>query len=317
MKITLLASLVLVSSGVVRADEPLTARLETEQHELSALLAKASPDRFHTNSTGKPRRDADFSPYLTHLENERFVKLICDPEVSKVITREEALAAIKQRQIDGSLSGFQFTPLMGLVNRRWPHDPAIIAFFREALATRGDEAIIELYSPQPGVWDDSLLELVVSLTAKTSSWTTLDRALYVLDQRYAVWATIASIPPRLSQAVLIMYPSLTNAALSGARPGDWAWCIAVPMLAKTHDPAMLAVLRPFLANKGMAGGGSYWMTEGDPPLRTCDEAAIAISELLREKDFTRDGIGMPGRPYWKVHDTYPKWVEWDKKIAEL
>jgi hypothetical protein len=28
-------------------------------------------------------------------------------------------------------------------------------------------------------------------------------------------------------------------------------------------------------------------------------------------------IGMPGMPYWNARDSYPKWDEWDKKIAEL
>jgi len=316
----LLFLLALVLSGAcyfAGADELPPAQLEKEQHELCALLAKASPNSFQTNSPGVSRRDGDFSPYLTKLENDRLVRLLRDPEVSKIVTPEQALAAIRQRQIDGSLPGFQYNALMDLVNQRWPHDPTVIAFYREALATRGDAAIIELWSPQPGVWDDSLLEPVVSLVKKTAFWIVMDDALSVLDQHYAVWARDASIPPRLSKPVLRMFPSLTNASLSGLQPGDQMWCNAVQMLAKTHDTAMLAVLRPFLKDKVMAGDGSYWMAEDRPPLRACDKAAIAIKKLLGMQDFNNREIFTSGMPCRKVRDSHPKWIEWDKNIAEL
>lgn len=320
MKTKLLLCLALACSGdryLVRAEEVASARLETDQRELGILLAKAGRTGLYTNATEATRRDGDFSPYLTGAENERLAKLLCDPKVSRAVTREQALAALKQRQIDGSLPGGQYNALMDLVNRRWPHDPTVIAFCREALAARGDAAIFELWSPQPGVWDDSLLEPVVRLTEKTADWVVMDDALSVLDQHHAVWAKDASIPPRLSQALLKKFPSLTNASLSGPRPGNQMWCNALRMLAKSHDLAMLAVMRPFLKDKTLAGDGSYWMEKDRPPLRACDKAAINIKELLGEKDFIEGEIGMPGTPYWKVHDSYPKWEEWDKKIAEL
>jgi hypothetical protein len=152
---------------------------------------------------------------------------------------------------------------------------------------------------------------------KPVSWVVIDNALAVLDRHYSVWATDASIPPRLSAVVLTMFPSLTNASLSGPRPGDQMWCNAVRMLSESHDRKMLAVLRPLLKSKAMAGDGSYWMVEGNPPLRACDMAAIAIKRLLGEKDFVDQPIGMPGMPDRKVRDSYPKWDEWDKKIVAL
>jgi len=318
MRRKMILSLALAMSGAYcgAADELSPAQIEAEKHELSALLAKASPNNFQTNSPAGSRRDSDFSPYLTTEENDRLAKLLCDPEVSIIVTPEQALAAIKQREIDGSMPGGQYNSLMDFVNRRWPHDPTIIAFYREALASRGDAAIIELWSPQPGVWDDSLLEPVVSLVGKTTSWIVIDNALSVLNQHHAVWAGNASIPPRLSEPLLKMFPTLTNASLSGPYPGDQLWCNAARMLAETHDEAMLAVLRPFLTNKVMAGDGSYWMVADDPPLRACDEAALAIEELM-EKVFTNGPVGMPGIPYWNVHASYPIWIEWDNNIAEL
>ena len=196
MKPKLILCLALVLSGIgyaVNADESLT----TGQQELCALLAKTSPDSVHTNSPTVFQRDGDFSPYLTQPENERLVKLLRDPEIASVVTREQVLAAIKQRQMDDSWPGFQYNALMDLVNRRWPHDPIMIAFYHEALATRGEAAIMDLFSPLPGIWDDSLLEPVVQVieknapaatlvykeaTPKQVSWIVIDNSLAVLDR---------------------------------------------------------------------------------------------------------------------------------------
>jgi hypothetical protein len=327
--------LALVLSGgcfFAQADDPTSTQLETEQRELCALLAKASPNPYNTNRPAVSPSGNDFSPYLTKPENNRLVELLRRPDISQAVTREQVLAAVKQRQLDDSLPGFQYNALIDLVNQRWPHDPAVIAFYYEALATRGEVAIFDLFSPLPGIWDDSLLEPVIRMMEKNAStaalvyradaptsvsWVVIDNALAVLDRHYSVWSTNASIPPRLSAVVLTMFPSLTNASLSDPRPGTQMWCNAVRMLSESHDRKMFAVLRPFLKNKGLAGVGGYWMVEGNPPLRACDQAAIAIKRLLGEKDFVDQPIGMSGMPDRNVRDSYPKWNEWDQKIAEL
>jgi hypothetical protein len=327
--------LAIVLSGncfFVRADEPTPAQLETEQRELCVLLVKASPNSFNTNPPALSQSGNDFSPYLTKSENNRLAELLRSPEITKAVTREQALAAVKQRQLDDSLPGFQYNAMMDLVNQRWPHDAAVIAFYSEALAIRGEVAISDLFSPLPGIWDDSLLEPVIHMMEKNAStaalvykedapkqvsWVVIDNALAVLDRHYSVWATNASIPPRLSAVVLTMFPSLTNAILLGPRPGNQMWCNAVRMLSETHDPTMIAVLRPYLKDKAMAGDGGYWMVKDNPPVRACDRAAIAIKQLVGEKGFAHEAIGMPGLPYWNVRDSYPKWDEWDGKIAEL
>lgn len=145
-------------------------QLEAQRQELCTLLAKASPNSLHTNPPDMSGgQSGEFSPYLTESENAQLLKLLRDPEVAKAMPRELALAALKQREMDGSLPSFQYNALMDVVSQRWPHDPAVIAFYHEALAKRGDEAIFELWSPLPGVWDDSLLEPVVRLIEKTAS----------------------------------------------------------------------------------------------------------------------------------------------------
>lgn len=307
-------------------------QLEAQRQELCTLLATASPNSLHTNSPHMSGgQSGEFSPYLTQSENAQLLKLLRDPEVAKAMPLELALAALKQREMDGSLPGFQFNALMDVVNQRWPHDPAVIAFYREALATRGDEAISELWSPLPGVWDDSLLEPVVNLIEKMASvsalhhtdtaklkrvpWTVMDNALYVLDRHYSVWAKDASIPPRLSKAVLLAFPSLTNTSVSGPQPGNQMWCNAVQMLAKSHDLTMNAVLRPFLKVKVVAGDGTMWSDK--TPLRACDKAAIAITSLLGDKNLADGGWAYSGAGIRSVQDTYPKWDEWDQKIIQL
>lgn len=337
LKPKLLLCLALVLSGgrcLVQADSPPTAQLEAEQRELSALLARASLAGSQSNSPAISRRDGDFSPYLTELEDERLTSLLRDPDVSNIVTREQALAAINRRLIDGSLPGFSYDALMDLVNRRWPHDPAIIAFYREALTSRGDAAISDLWSPQPGVWDDSLLEPVVSLVEKTTSWMVLDDALSVLDQHYIVWTNDPSIPPRLSKAVLTLFPSLTNASVNPRLKG-LMWCNAVRMLGESHDPAMVSLLRPYLKDKALANdpGG---IGAGITTMRVCDDAAEALYSLLNLKlevprsdmflfgheNFT-NGTNVDiwichsatGNAVWPGFD--PVWNEWDKRIAEL
>ena len=207
------------------ADEPPSRQLETEQRELCALLAKTSPNRLNTNSAALSQSENDFSPYLTKSENTRLAELLRNPGITKAVTRELALAAVKQRQLDDSLPGFQYSALMDLVHQRWPQDAAVIAFYREALATRGEAAISDLFSPLPGIWDDSLLEPVIHVMEKNDStaalvygagapnqisWVVIERALDVLDRHCSVWETNASIPPRLSKVVLTMFPSLTR-----------------------------------------------------------------------------------------------------------
>ncbi len=346
-KLVLCLALVLSCIGyAVHADE----LLKTEQQELCALLAKTSPDSVHTNLPNFSRRGGDFSPYLTQPENDRLVKLLRDPEVAIVVTREQVLAAIKQRQLDDSLPGFQFTALMDLVNRRWPHDATVISFYREALATRGEIAIMDLFSPLPGIWDDSLLEPVIEMIEKNAStattvykaaapkqvsWIVIENALSVLDRHYSLWATNTTIPPRLSKSVLTIFPSLTNTSVNPQLKGQM-WCNAVWMLSESHDPAMVSVLRPYLEEKDLADdpGG---LGDGITTMRICDKAARAINSLLNLKlEFPRsDMLLFGGREVlkngtnvilWKSHGaagvnmwsgTDPVWKEWDKKIAEL
>jgi hypothetical protein len=166
--------------------------------------------------------------------------------------------------------------------------------------------------------EKAALDAALPATSWTNGdpWIAMDNALGEIDRHYSLWATNTSIPARLSKAVLTIFPSLTNASMPGPQPGNQMWCNAVNMLAQSHDLAMIAVLRPFLKNKVVAGDGSYWF-EDRTPLRACDKTAIAISQLLGDKNFAGGGFAMSGAGIRNVRDSYRKWDEWDKKIAEL
>jgi hypothetical protein len=337
MKFKIILSLALLLSGgfwTARADEPApiqpsfagNVHFEAQRKELCALLVKAGSNILLTNSAaGSQSQPGDFSPNLTELENAHLLQLLRDPKVAETMSRELAMAALKQRELEGSRPSFQYYALMDVLNRRWPHDPVVIAFCREALATRGREAIFELWSPLPGIWDDSLLEPVVRLIEKTAAdsaavrWFVIYDALDVLDRHYSAWATNTSIPPRLSKAVLMLFPSLANAARPSPKPGDQMWCNAVGMLAQTRDAGMIAVIRPFLKDEVVAGDGMVWIARGSgiQPLRACDETAVAIRKLLGDADSPDGGYGMSGGFVPKPGTSYPKWHEWDKKIGEL
>ena len=336
----LLPCLALVLSGgliIARADETNTnADVKAQQEELSALLMKAAPNTYSPIPPAPRHGEEEFSPYLAPSENKRLLELLRDPAVSKVVTRELALAAIKQRQLDHSLGGFQFDALMDIVNARWRSDPVVIAFYREALETRGDTAVSDLWSPQPGIWDDSLVEPVVRLIERAATNSVkefvIGNALMALDGHYDAWATNASIPPRLSKAVLEDCSNLTNTLV---RPQlGLGWCNSVQMLAETHDPAMVCSLRPFLKQKDLAydPGG---LGDGFTTMRICDEAAEAINQLLDLKinfrpsdmyligghDVFTNGTTVtiwqeePKDRTWSGYD--PAWKDWDEKIADM
>jgi hypothetical protein len=198
--------------------------------------------------------------------------------------------------------------------------------------------------------DDFQLETQIDLVEKAAldsalpdtNWTNkapcfvLNDALDELERHHWLWATNPSIPPRLSRAVLTVFPSLTNASID-PRPGDQWWCNAMQMLGKTHDRAMINVLRPYLKEKDLAGDGGN-LGAGISTLRICDEAAMAISSLLGEEwsfPDTDDDIGelfdssdnasIPKFTYydkkqnkWDTWQGYnPAWKEWDKKITKL
>jgi hypothetical protein len=342
---TLSFSLVLDDGRSVRTPEggvpitftwtkPPAARTADLQKELAALLAKTVPEE-GTIPAGAGRNKL-FSIYLSQAENARLSLLLLMPDVTQVVTLEQALSTLKQCEVDDYLidrTDGPYGPFMQMVSEQWGHDPALIAFYQEALVSRSSVAIMELCIPMGGVWDDSFIEpLVAGVEARAqppAKTTTpgrrrptprptygaaivFDDDLMLLNRHYSSWAKNPSIATRLSNAVLTAYPALTGNGGTDAQLGSQHLSVAMTQLALTHDRAMIAVLRPFLTNETVSELGI--LSDHNTPLRVSEIAANSIAELLGEPEpyfgsFSNAGVSDPG--------PNPVWEEWDKKNAEL
>jgi hypothetical protein len=133
--------------------------------------------------------------------------------------------------------------------------------------------------PEINLVEKAGLDATLPATSWTNEvpWIVMDNALGELDRHYSLWATNTTIPPRLSKAVLTIFPSLSSASVNPQLKG-LMWCNAVRMLGESHDPAMVSVLRPYLEQKDLADdpGG---LGAGITTMRICDNAARAINLL--------------------------------------
>ena len=252
------------------------------------------------------------APPLSNVELERMRLLLMTPATSQAITLDQALAALKQGQLSGK---FQSSGVLGVVLRRWPNDPAVIAFYREALASRGPAALADIYAGSP--WDYSFIQPVIRIMEKAAAeplaagtsplfdrTQILFQGLFLLDKHYGSWNNDASIPPRLSRVVLQIQP-LRSDNFYGT----------VSELEQTHDRGMISVLRPFLADKtkDRFTSMSSNMPDGVTPIRLCDIAANGILNLMGEPEM----VSPWGRAPAPAGGPYPEWDDWDKKIAAL
>lgn len=257
-------------------------------------------------------------PGTSVAEVEQIRALIRNPATAADVPIELALAAIKAGQVERST---RFSGMAGLVIRRWPGDPRVTAFYREALETR-PWVVNELPTV---VWDKSFLEPVIKYIESDGGALPgggMLAGLTVIDRHYASWSGDPQIAPRLSKAVLRFPPEkVVN--------GMYVW---TEMVALTHDRGVIPVLRPYLTNKTLDQftSSSSNMPSGVTPMRYSELAANAICRLLGEPimfdpyrrapvpkgskrpvfDYSVGGVVSIGGPY-------PEWVEWDKKIAAL
>ena len=304
---------------------PDAAEIATMQKEMGDLLelSTAGPVRPYNDTRSAP------PPRLSGPQSERLGLLLSNPDVVKVLTVEQTLTMIKVHQLEGTLPN-NASPAGGLgtllqvVDKRWSRDPAVIAFFRDALATRGGEAIRDLQSLR-NVWDDTFVEALVKDFESTAPSVARGRAsqprlpvaeepsiifsgaLDLLSKHYSAWAKDTSIPPRLSKAVLTAYPALSGAPGAGSAGG---WTYALGMLALTRDRSMITVLRPFLADKTPVS-----QIDRGTPLRVSELASNAILQLLG--DPPRYGGGESGIGPSAYPGPHPLWDLWDKQIGEL
>ncbi len=287
--------------------EPTPAQMTELQVRLSALLKK---DKLS-------QADAVWMRYLLNV-----------PEVSSVLTPEPVLAALKQHAADlgdtfGSQAAgpnFEFNQLLGIAFQRWLHEPAVLAYFRAELVEHPQAILYMLSQYNFTSWDDAMTEMMVksveacAATAEPKNRELVANALEIMDRHYSDWAKDATIPPRLSKAVLRVFPTLLEAVQSSVvmRPGLDNWYKSLTTLAETHDEAMVTVIRPFLKVKNIS---SIHLVAGNyAPIRDCEVASNAIHHLLGDVEiipYTTLSASIP------LKFSYPEWLEWDQKIVEL
>lgn len=274
---------------------PGAAEIEALQRETVALLTKAIP-----------RESA-----LSTVEWARLRRLLGIEETSRAVTLDQALAALKQGQIEGSV---RFREVMDLVIRRWRSDPAAIEFYREALVTRGPKAVADLSMFAPTIWDNSFIDLVAGVIEAAArppvNSQALSRGIGLLDRNYASWSSDTSLPPRLSKAV-----RESKGALDGWNGTASAFYNFVNLLVMTHDRTMIGVLRPYLMDRTIDQFTSLSsiMPSGRTPMRYSELAASGITRLLGEPAMF-DPWQRAAAPR---EGPYPEWAEWDKQIAAL
>lgn len=280
---------------------PDAGQMKAVQQQAVALLAKAT--------SGTP---------LSSAETAFLSTLLAKPETAAAVTLEQALAMLRIRQFNNI---YEFGEVLGLVQSQWPGDPAVIAFFHEAFATRGTAALSDL--ARGGPWDDSFIEPIVKLieggfppqgarpgVPPTDKVTHLRNALIVMDRNYASWSQNVSMAPRLGKAALRILQPLTTSTV-----GVPSIYNQVNLLVLTHDPAMIDVLRPFLSDQTIDQFTvlSSSMPSGVTPMRYSDVAANGILGLLGEPPLVDSWL----RAKAPSTGPYPEWDQWDRKIAAL
>ena len=287
---------VLLSITVLSFSSPVTAQtasapqLDASQQEAVNLLQRSLSSR------------------LSVPEQERLQTLLRRRETASGVPLQLVLAVVEQRQLAHS---FEMSEVVGLVNVYWREEPAVIAFYRDALVSRGPDALADLAVFSGTPWDSSFIEPLIDLIDAASgnrfsfeSGTVLTRGVSLMDRHYASWSSNPSIAPRLSKAVAQSKADLPNYMY------NW-----FNMVAQTHDLGMISVLRPFLTDKTIDSFTSLSsnMPSGVTPMRNCELAANAIVRLLGEPIMFspwQRAKAPPGGPY-------PEWREWDDKIAAL
>ncbi len=260
------------------------------------------------------------------------------PEATPVangMTVEQALAALKVHEEKDTFGDAKAWEAINMVNEHFAKDPVVIAFFRDALTTRPDEACSDLQCMRK-VWDGSFVEPMLkivdtnaeaiahssgvgvrgyspTLPAIKEPINIFEDAIDVFAAHYTSWGKDLTIAPHLSKAVFVAYPDLIGTTIGGITAHG---VIELPrmelyLLAETHDPAMLGVLQTFLSDKAP---DRWEISVRRTPARTCDIAANAINYFLGERElfeFMDSGIGVTSVGH------YAEWDEWDKQIAYL
>ncbi len=237
-------------------------------------------------------RDMLAHPSARSEELAKLEFLLRDRDMSSTITMHEALNGIPIRRA----SDLGRRSVVALVNRRWPTDEAVLAYYLKAISLGNREAASDIRTHHE-IWGKQLIEPLVQMAERAAGtsrfpWDSLRNPLDFLAGHDADWANDARITARLSAAVRRAFEVLDETDPNKSEAGDWkAWGMATEFLALTRDRAMVAKLRPFLdvtaeVNDFIDPSINF---RSIAPFRACDQAHDVILKILRRP---KEELGM-------------------------
>ena len=194
-----------------------------------------------------------------------------------------------------------------------PLDPKLIAYLQSAIEKRDGNVLGRELARPDSLWDDALIEPLVTAVEKPSVPGGLMASsvpwLQSLDAHPAGWQANEAITHRLGDAVL-----------KGpyASRGNTLSFDAASQMGMSRDARFVSRLRPFLDDKTVvADDERSAMAARSPTLRACDLAYAALVKIRGEKDEFADERSR--RLDRATFDAIlaEMWTRWDKAIDAL
>jgi hypothetical protein len=174
-----------------------------------------------------------------------FEMLLRVPGVGDALTAEELLAGLAGRAYGRRV-------LVNEIARRFGRDPRVIEYYATRLKAGSDDVVRDL-AGEHGIWDPAFVKPLLDYFEQSQDYaerytgSSMYAALAALSAHYGDWPAELHIPSRLSSSILAQSPTLRKD--SGELNGDELtvrWVRDARVLALTHDPGVIPLLRPFL-----------------------------------------------------------------------
>jgi hypothetical protein len=216
-----------------------------------------------------------------------FEMLLRMPGVGDALTAEELLAGLAGR-------AYGRGALVNEIACRFGRDPRVIEYYATRLRAGSDDVVTDL-AGEHGIWDPAFVKPLLEYFEQSQDYaerytgSSMYAALAALSAHRGDWPAELHIPTRLSSRILAQSPTLRRD--SGGLKGDELtvrWIRDARVLALTHDPGVIPLLRPFLDRSDpIADIRSISFPRLEPryvpALRVCDvalEAILAIDPTL-------------------------------------
>jgi hypothetical protein len=197
------------------------------------------------------------------------------PEVARVATAEELVAAIGRRRhpFEGRAD------IVKYVAKRFANDPAVTGYYRQCVK-EGDPVILDDLH-HPTLWDRSYVEPLVRHYELNPA--KFDHALSLLHKYRDDWIQDGKTVRGLADVVRRRFPAVQREVRRLEKEELEDWTRAMENLSMTGDQSAIALLSPALEDKRTFRATKFLSMPLDyrmPPLRVCDVALDAILTLL-------------------------------------